>query len=299
MQLAPAALSLLLPACSAPDARPRLEDEARKVSPLPACVVDSSAVAVSPGMTRSLKDRDYWRMVFPGYDEKTTSLADDARSCNGAVSIPTLLESQPAGLRVPVGESDVKVGGGADRLKIVWLRMRDEKDGTWTGALALLRAFDSSTEVYAVGKLRANPDKTKLYLERIGPELVVVALDEECNGKVITACGNSMSVFAPREGALLRIGAFLTERIAYGSGTEGGISGRLEYHLTTSPAFIPGGVKLIESVKVTDELGREVRKAELERMYFYRPDDVMSPSDDPLWPRVYPEVTPPPPKAAK
>lgn len=281
--LLPAASAFLV-ACSGSDARPRLEDDARKSAPVPACLVElgprpKGAVAVS------LKEPDYWKTVFPAYDTARSELPTNAVSCTRSVTVSdlatTLVRPKPG---------DVTLGGGPDRLKIVWLRTTEMGDGSASGALALLRAFPDVVEVYAVGAHRGRPDRTKMGIERLGPELVAVVQDDGCvsGQKSPEPCESTMSLYAARGGALLRVASFALERVAFAVNAEAGVPGRLRYHLVAAPAFIEGGVRLLEQVKVTDEVGHEVRKAELERTYAYRSDDVMSPSDDPIWPRVYP-----------
>src|ERR1700722_15541663 len=84
--LAPAGLVALaaLTACSAPPPRTPLEDQTRRVAPLPACVMALPARrAVPAGTLRHLKEEEIVPLVFPAFDEDKRLLAKDSIACTG------------------------------------------------------------------------------------------------------------------------------------------------------------------------------------------------------------------------
>jgi hypothetical protein len=168
-------------------------------------------------------------------------------------------------------------------------------DGTAGGALALVRASAGAVELFAVGVYRGRPEKSRITIERLGPEVIVVITDDGCTGRAPAkdpSCEALTQVFLPREGELKRVAKFSTERIAYKVDSEPGIKGRFEYRLSSAPQYIVGGIALQEQVTVKDDLGRDVRKAELNRSFTFGPGgDTMVASDDSLWTRIVPGTT--------
>ena len=241
---------------------------------------------------KSLGEDQLWSLVFPGYDAKRHVLPAEPRACNGRdVLADKSLEGGEA--KPVIQEGDTSLGSGGDRLKIAWLRALRFPDGTEGGALALLRSYGGTAEVYAIGAFRGRP-KTTFTLERVGPEALVVATDEGCNPRKAGApCETPVTVFLPRFGVLERSARFAQERVAYAEGTESGIRGRVEYRLASATQFVDGGIRVQEQVMVRDDLGRELRKAELERSYTFGPDGSLLASEDSLWSRVLgPNPTP-------
>lgn len=284
-----------LPSCAEVDARPRSEDAARLVAPLPACLMLLSTRAKG-GAAVSLREEQYWKLVYPGFDPASGALPVGARACTGASVLddPSLAGGRPlhAGPatradQAKVEEGDALVAGGSDRLRVVWLRTAAFDDGTAGGALALVRGYASSAEVYAVAAYRGRPTRSRFSLERIGPEVVVVAQDDGCAARAPGApCETLVRVFLPRQGALRRLVTTAVERVAYLEGAEPGVRGLTEYRLAATPQFFQGGVRVLEQVVVRDAQGRLIREAELDRSYALMPDDTMVASDDSLWARV-------------
>lgn len=273
-------------ACAGIEERPRTEDDARQLAPLPACLVQLDARgARGAGASRSLREEEIWTLVYPSFDPKARTLSEDARACTGRAVLraPMLAGGKAA---APIEEGAIAMGGGGDRLKVAWLRSQTFADGTAGGALALVRSTGATAEVYAVGTYRARP-KASFTLERVGHEVVVVAHDDGCAGrKSGEACETNAAVFLPRFGNLERVASFALERVTYATGSEPGVRGRVEYRLASSAQYVDGGIRVLEQVLVRDEAGREVRKAELERAYTFAPDGMMVVSDDSLWSRI-------------
>ncbi len=275
--------------CATTDERPRTEDSARLLAPLPACLMQLTA-RPRAGAAVSLREEQYWKLVYPSFDLTRKTLPAHARACTGGNVLDDPLLAGGAPLRAPDGsveEGDVVVAGGADRLRVVWLRTRKFDDGTAGGTLALVRGNGAAAEVYAVAPFRGRPTRSRFSLERIGPEVVVVAQDDGCTGRAAgTPCETTLSVFLPRQGALRRLATTPVERVAYMEGSEPGVRGRIEYRLASTPQFLPGGVRVLEQVVVRDTQGRLIRGAELDRSYALMPDDTMVVSDESIWGRL-------------
>lgn len=275
-------LTLGLSGCAETPERPRTEDDARQLAPLPACItqLDSSGRTKKTGAARSLREEQFWPLVYPTYDAKSGRVPEGAHACNGRV--PDL----KGGQGTKIEEGAVLLGGGGDRLKVAWLRSHTYDDGTQGGALALVRSLDGTAEVYAVGSYRGH-QKVQLSIERIGPEVVVAAVDDTCTGrKTGSPCETMVTVFAPRSGVLAKVASVATERVSYATDNEPGIRGRSEYRMTSAITYADGGIKVLEQVLVRDEQGREIRKAELERAFTFAPDGSMVVDEDSLWSKV-------------
>jgi hypothetical protein len=187
-----------------------------------------------------------------------------------------------------VEEGDIVYGAGGDRLKVVWLRSHKYGDGDFGGAVAMVRTQEVYAEVYGVGVLKGDPTRMRLQIERMGPEAILTAFDEGClNAPPTVPCETHVQVFLPRKGRLIALADIPVERRAFAVGTEQAIKGRIEYRLTTAYDFKPGQIKLFEQVMVRDDRGRELRKAELQRIYVLTDDGDLRASEGPLWPRIY------------
>ncbi len=282
--------SLITSGCATTVERPRTEDAARLLAPLPACLMQLSSrggKAGSSGVAVALREEQYWKLVYPGFDATRSALPANARTCTGTSVLddPSLAGGEP--LHAKVEEGDAVIAGGSDRLRIIWLRSSRFEDGTMGGTLALVRGYEASAEVYAVGPFRGRPTKSRFSLERIGAEVVVVAQDDGCTGRAPgAACETSLSVLLPRQGSLRRIATTAIERVAYLENSEPGVHGRVEYRLASTPQFFTGGIRVLEQVVVRDSLGRVIREAELDRSYALMPDDSMVVSDESIWSRL-------------
>ena len=287
--------------CESPPPRTPIEDQTRRVAPLPACVMYLPARrAATAGTLRHLKEEEISRLVFPTFDEEKRTLPKDAVACTGRTVLgdPLLAGGAPTRGTWPLLEEDgdALYGSGGDRIKVVWLRFLKWNDGTVGGPLSILRPTEKFAELYAVGAFRGHSDRVKLGTQRMGNELLVIAEEDNCAGrKEGDACENRMTVFLPRKGILQRIVDLPIERVAYVGQAERGASGTLQYHLTTAADYKDDGIHLVEQIRVSDENGRELRKAELERLFAV--DDIkatMVANEPPLWDRVVVKAEPPP-----
>ncbi len=296
--------------CSAQEGtRPRTEDKARRLVPIPACVVPlPPRKAGTAGIMRALPENQLWRLVYPSFDTEKNRLPEHAPVCTGDALLDDKLFEGGMPLRgswpLAVEEGDLHLGSGGERLRLLWLRSHRFGDGTTGGALALTRVQEDFAEVYAIGALRARPgEKTRLGIERMGPEVLPTVTDDGCMKRAPNEpCETILHLYVARKGVLNPVADVVLERVVYAMATEPGINGRIEYHLTTSPQFSAGGLKLLEQVKVQDEKGKPLRKAELERLLTIDGGKPMKASDPPLWPRLAPSasalVTPPPAPSA-
>jgi hypothetical protein len=304
-----AALGLLSAlGCGSAAQQPHTEDAARRLAPVPACVMRLPARRVKTGVTRGMSEPGYWKLVFPSFDTEKVALPENAIPCTGRNVLADPAFTGGEWVRkypLAVEEGEITLGSGGDRIKVLWLRTHRFADGTEAGPLAMVRAKEDSAEVYAVGVYRGLTKRPYFQLERIGPEVVTTVSDEGCTGNMkVEPCRNQVSVYLPRKGELVRLTSFASERRDYVQGGEGpGAPGRIEYHLTSSPRYVPEGIKLFEQVTARDEAGRELRRAEVERVFTLR-DVLLVPNEGSLWPQIFPrankekEQEDVPPKAA-
>jgi hypothetical protein len=284
------------------EAPPRLktEDKARRVAPIPACIMYLPPRKSPNAFIRQLREDQYWKLVFPSFDDQKMELANHAPDCTGydVLGDWQLKDADPLrGTPLRVQEGDVVFGAGGDRLKVVWLRSHKYADGDYGGAISLVRTMDNFVESYGVGVLRGRPERMRLQLERMGPEVIITATDEGCIGSdPQMPCESRLQVFLPRHGRLMNIADIPLERRAFGTSTELGMKGKIEYRMTTAPEFKPGLIKMFEQVLVRDDRGRELRKAELFRIFTLQDDGQMISNESSLWPRIYTTQKPKPQK---
>ena len=276
--------------CGAAPARSRLEDQSRRVAPIPACVLQLPARrASSAGTVRKLNEEQVVKLVFPTFDEQKHSLAQGAKSCTGAPVFDSALFRNAKLARQDTWpfieqEGDVTYGGGGDGLKLVWIRTHAFPDRTSVGTLAVVRSSERFAEVFAVGPYRGQADRIGLSTVRMGGEYLVTATDDGCSTrKPGAACQTIMSVFLPRTGKLIPVVEVPLERVAYGGRAERGAMGVLEYRLTSVPEFREGAIKIVEQVRVKDDSGVDLRKAEHERIVTLDDTGVAKASEASLW----------------
>jgi hypothetical protein len=286
-------LTLLTAGCASPSPRRPIEDQTRRVVPLPACVEYLPARrAETAGTLRKLKEEQIAKLVFPTFDEEKRALPKDAMACTGRNVLGDAVLSGGAPVRggwpLVEQDGDALYGSGGDHIKVVWLRILAWPDGTVGGPIAIVRPTEKFAELFAVGAFRGHADRVNLGTQRMGSDLLITAEENNCAGrKEGEPCENRMTVFLPRRGVLQRIVDLPIERVAYAGQSERGATGPLEYHLTTTADYKNDGIHLVEQIRVLDDSGRELRKAELERQFAI--DDVkgtMVASEPPLWDRV-------------
>ncbi len=279
-------------ACGGTPKPPYIEDNARAMAPPPACIMRLKARPPRATM-RNLKEEQYWELVFPSFEGPRKSLPSKAIACQGrdVFADPlfegaTRVDEYPA----PVADGEILMGSGGDRLRVLWMRTHRTASGLDVGPLALVRTKEDFAEVYAVGAYRGRTKRPLFGLERMGVEAVVTVKDEACTGpdyKAGAPCESTLAAFLPRRGVLENLAVFSTERRDFVHEGEPGSTGTVEYHLTSGVKFVDGGAMLYEQVIAQDEGGRELRHAELERV-FKQLDARLVPNEEPLWPRIFP-----------
>lgn len=296
-----ATTSALAAGCSHPEPRSRIEDQSRRVAPLPACVMQLPARRPgSAGTMRTLRDEQIVKLMFPAYDEEKRTLPKTP-SCTGSAVFddPMFKEAQLArrtGWPFVGQEGDLFLGSGGDRLKLAWVRTHTLPDGSAAGPLAVVRSGERFAELFAVGAFRSQPEHTHLGTVRMGGEILVTAENDGCTGRKGGAgCTTVLTVMLPRRGELSSVVEIPTERITYSGHAEKGSLGVLEYHLTSVPTFTADGIKIVEQVRVKDDTGREVRKSERERNFAVDPVSGKAKASEPsLWDEIVKPAAPAP-----
>lgn len=252
---------------------------------------------------RKLREEEVVKLMFPTFDEEKRELPGGAQTCTGSPVFDDPLFRDAQLVRRNAWpfveqEGDVTYGSGGDRLKLVWLRTHAYGDGSAAGPLAVVRSGERFAELFAVGALKSQPERTRIAAVRMGGDYVITAESDGCTGhKAGTACLTSMRVFAPRKGKLMPIVDVPVERVGYGGKPEKGSSGVLEYRLTSVPEFKEDAIKIVEQVRVKDDAGRELRKAEHERVFTFDEKGVATASEPSLWEQIVKEEAPAPPPA--
>jgi hypothetical protein len=287
----PVALFALALGCGSAAKEPHMEYGARELAPVPACVTTLQARREKTGLVRSTSEQGYWRLVFPNFDTEKQALPEDAIACTGRNLLADPAFQGGEWIRhypLAVEEGEILLGSGGNSLKALWLRTHKFADGTEAGPLALVRTKEDSAEVYAVGVYRGQTKRPYFGLERIGPEVVVSVSDEGCTGNTKREpCLSVTTLFLPRRGELVRMTAFATDRRDYVDRGEPGSPDRIEYRLTSTAKYAAEGVDVFEEITAKDTMGRELRRAELERKFIVR-DTELVPSEGSLWPRIFP-----------
>jgi hypothetical protein len=290
--LGAAALVALVPACAGDPKPPRIEDEARQLAPPPACILRLPSRSPS-ALARNLREEQYWQLVFPSFDRDKRVLPEDALTCTGRAVFhdPQFRDAKRIdAFPGPVSEGEILLGSGGDRLRVLWMRTHRTADGLDVGPLALVRTKNDFAEVYGVGVYRGRTERPTFGLERMGYEAVVTVTDDQCiekGRKARTACESTLSVFLPRRGALLHLVTFATDKRDYVFRGEPGSYGLIEYKLAAGTRFIDKGIVLSEEIVASDEAGRDLRHAEIDRTFKLAADEFVV-DEPPLWPRVFP-----------
>ena len=275
-----AALSLAV-GCASPVAPPKAEHEARQMAPIPACATVLPTSGPS-GMTVALRD-EYWKLVFPAFDEQRGRLPADALACTGTPVLEDKTFAR-ATMAPKLTDGEITLGGGADGIKAVWLRSHPVSESEVAGTLALVQQRDEFAYVVAVGSHRGRTN-ARISIDRLGSEVLLLVRDEGCKGNQPgDACESLMTVYLVRQGRLVEGAKLVLEQVAYGDGETLGERGE-KFHLTASPSFVKDELHVVEHVSVLNRLGKETRWAELERVFIVM-GDVFEPSDTPLWSRV-------------
>lgn len=239
---------------------------------------------------RQLSEEEFWKLAFPGADLAKHQVSKQQVGCTGL----NVFAKQPLATEPPRGgwpfefrDGDILYGGGGNRLKVLWFRTHVTKDGRAAGPLAVVRTLEDHAELYALGVYEGSKDKTRLAVERMGTDWVVTAADDRCSGREPgTDCDSELHVLLPFRGELVRLATIGLERVRIAEGLDRGVSGPVEYRLTSVPTLEEGQIRLLEQVTATSADGRKLRKAEFERVLI-REGSAMRSDATPLWDRMY------------
>lgn len=251
---------------------------------------------------RKLREEQIVKLMFPAFDEEKRVLPQGAQSCTGSSVFedPLFREAQLVRRNAwpfVEQEGDFTYGAGGDRLKIVWIRTHAYADGTAAGPIAVIRSGEHFAELFAIGAYRGRPERTRLATVRMGGDYLITAEDDGCTGREQGAgCQTMLRVFLPRKGKFVPLVDVPVERIAYSGRAERGSTGVLEYRLTSVPEFRDDVIKLVEQVRVKDDTGRELRKAEHERVITMDDKGAATATEPSLWDQI---VKPDDPKSPR
>jgi hypothetical protein len=286
--LASASLSV---ACGSDLPRSLSGDPARQLAPPPACILRLPARNASTSGERRLDDAQLWGLAFANFDAANGALPKDAMDCRGGHPFTDPAFAGATARRpwpFKVQEGDVAFGAGTNNLRVAWFRTHQYPDGSMGGVLALIRSVDDFAELYSLGTFRGLSDRVKLRISRMGSNLLPSVQNDGCLKRPAgTACETTFTVFRPVRGRLEPAAQFATERIGYATGTEPGVAGRLEYHLVSTATFADDAINVTEQISVKDEQGREVRKAEVKRIFRYEEQSGFEPSEQSLWQTMF------------
>jgi hypothetical protein len=275
-----------LVSCSNPSVS-RSADPSRNLGPVPACVKTLPASQSKNGFSRQLPEEEYFGLVVPSWQKGPTSPEPETLACNGEPIFKTELMEGASFDPTAFEEGKITYGGGANGLKIVWLRTHTTQGGDAVGPLSLVRLVDDHAEVYGVTTYRGNPSTTRFDLERLGGEVAVTAISDGCKVAVAAGdCDTLLDVYRPVHGRLDRLTTIGLKRVRHTEGLEPGISGLLEVSFSSSPDYQGEGIFVIEEVSFTDETGRKLRRAQLERAYLLEGQGVVETAES-LWTRLY------------
>lgn len=263
----------------------RSADPTRSLGPVPACVLNLPPSTSKSGFARQIPEDQYYGLVVPSWKDGATRPEPETLACNGEAIFQSKLMAGATFDPKSADDGKITYGGGANGLKVVWLRTHSLQGGDAAGPLSLVRIVDNHAEVYGVTVFRGSPEKTRFDLERLGGEVAVTAVSDGCAGAT-GDCDTLLDVFRPVSGRLDRLTTIGLKRVRQTQGLEPGIKGSLTVSFLSSPDYQPDGIKVIEEVSFTDDTGRKLRRAQLERAYLLRSSGIEETSES-LWDRLY------------
>jgi hypothetical protein len=274
---------LILIACSAPPPPARPANLARQLVPVPICL---SPLGNTPaGASTTPQPADYWPLLWPHFDPRSGQLDPLDRDCSGRQALAAWAGTTNS-LRPRTAEA--LISKGADDLEVIWLPILLDAAPDGTGLIALGRRRERRLEVYAIGVHGGDPERTHLAWQRLGPRLLVSAL-EGCAAAPTATCESSVSLYLARHGRLAALGSVVLERTALGAPSSRGAE-PLEYHFQTTLLYRPDGIHLQEHLAVRDRVRGEVRRSDLERILVLRKDQLVQ-SEPSLWQQISAELS--------
>ena len=273
-----------LPACKTNNLSSKTEDEARLMIPVPICVKRLPRGS-GPGVVVSLTPEEYWALLLPSFNRSAETIDPTAPDCSGRMTLMTLSPTGTNSLRVD--PKKVTLAPGSDGLKIVWLQSHPLGEDSNEGLLALIRQRESYLEVYAVGVHRGRPAGTRFTLQRMGPRLVVEAIQEDCTGEGSERrCRASSAVYLMGTGALKASATYPVEQIAKGSWRDGT---PVEYRFSASADYKDDAIELTEHLSVNSKAQGEIRSSDLQRALRLEQGQLVA-SGESLWTKTLREL---------
>jgi hypothetical protein len=270
------ALGAVLSSCAGSARSSKTEDEARTLVPVPICL-ERLPRRATPGSIVALEAREYWSLLIPGFAPGASGFAPTRPDCSGRSTLESALGGSA---QRPVHPEELVLGGGSDGFKVAWLPLFAEEDSR-LGLLALVRQRAEFLEVYALGTHQGSVGSTRFSLERMGPALVVTALEEHCRGgEGERRCDAWCTVYLMANGRLRARARFPLDHSADSSVSA--LAGAAEYRFSASAEYQPGGIALSEKLSVLEKGRGEVRSIALERMLRLEGDRLAA-SADSLW----------------
>ena len=278
-------VAALLGACKKNVLSSKTEDDARMMVPVPICLKRLPR-ATTPGAVVSLSSEEYWSLLLPSYDSGARTVDPMALDCSGRQSLARL--SPPETRRIRVDPEKITLAAGADGMKLVWLQSHPLSDGVFEGLMAIMRQRESYMEVYAVGIHRGQPSGARFTLQRMGPRLVVEALQETCAGNgADRRCSSSTYVYLMTTGALRNAASFPTEQVVRVPGRDD--YGPTEYRFSASAEYRDTSIELTEHLSVTAKGQGETRSSDLQRAFRLEKGQLLA-SGESLWTKTQREL---------
>jgi hypothetical protein len=277
------AVGLCLGACKAQTLSSKTEDEARMMIPVPICVKRLPRGS-TPGAVVSLTPAEYWGLLLPSFDRNAQTIDPSAPDCSGRLTLLSLSPSGTNSLRVD--PEKVTLAPGADGMKMVWLESHPLGEDTFEGLLALVRQRESYMEVYALGIHRGRPQGTRFTLQRMGPRLVIEAIQEDCEGEgAERRCRASTAVYLMGTGALKAAATYPIEQAAKAMRD----GNPVEYRFSASADYRDTSITLTEHLSVNTKGQGEIRSSDLERAFRLERGQLIA-SGESLWTKTLREL---------
>ncbi len=279
-----AAMAALVAACGSTRPISRIEDKARLDVPIAICRQplgpgDVSDAGVAP-------PEAIWRVTMPSFRGFGSTIGPNETDCAGGV------HSAAAGggvLGSPALATDDTVLFSADEgLAVAWLRAYRGTDGTAAGPLAFIRTRASEVDLYALGSYRGSAKHSRFSMTRIGSARVITVVDDGCESvKVDAECDSNLHIYVVSGARIEETAVTPTQRLRYG--TLKGVSGRVQFRLSTEPpVFDKLAIKIHEKVQVRDAADEDVRGAEGDRVFNLGADGRLTPAQDSVWSQLHP-----------
>jgi len=276
LRLIVSAWLLCVTGCAGSPFSSKTEDEARLLVPVPICLQRLPRRASASNVV-ALSSPEYWSMLLPSFDSGASTIDLSRPDCSGRL---TLAGGAAGATSVAIRVDQMVLGSGSDGFKIAWLPVWSS-DTKRSGLLALLRQRKDFLEVYALGVHPAVTSDVRFALERMGPALVVTALEERCSGEGDgRLCDAACTVYLMRSGQLQAQARFPVDHTVKVPATAA--AGSSEYRFSASADYRPNGVVLTEQLSVREKGRGEVRSVELERTLRLQ-DGHLVPSTESLW----------------